>query len=141
MADLSQTAANVGLISSGGTVQTVQAGEAITQGMPVYENTSSSPSKWYQADANASAEASAATAFALTPASTDGYFVLIKGNGAEVNLGATLTVGETYVVSATKGAVAPIGDLTTGDFPTILGTATATNTLKTNFSSAGVAKP
>jgi len=118
MANLSQTAANVAIGSVSTRVRVVQAGESITQGMPVYRL--SSDSKYYQSDANASAAASDCDGIALTPAATDGYFVIVEpGVGAKVNLGATLTVGQTYTVSATKGAICPIADLTTGDYPTI----------------------
>lgn len=139
MANLSQTPANVKIMAaSAARVRVVQGGEAITQGMPVYQ--AGGDNKWYQADANASAAAAAATAIALTPCGIDGYFVIAE-TGTTVDLGATLTVGTTYVVSATKGAIAPIADLTTGDYTTILGTATAAGSLPLNISSSGVAKP
>lgn len=140
MANLTQTAANVALGSQATRTQIVQAGESVTQGMPVYLNTSDS--KYYQSDANASATAAGCNGIALTPASTDGYFVIATpGSGAKVNLGATLTVGQTYTVSATKGAICPIGDLTTGDYPTILGIASTTALLNFNVQAGGVAKP
>jgi hypothetical protein len=136
MANLTQTAANVGVGASSGRVRIVQAGEAITQGMPVYESTS----KWYQADANVQS-ASQATAIALTSASTDGWIVIVETVNAYVNLGATLVVGETYVVSRTKGAICPIGDLVAGDYPCILGTATTASLLRTIFYYPGSVKP
>jgi hypothetical protein len=46
-----------------------------------------------------------------------------------INLGATLVVGEVYVVSATLGAIAPIGDLVSTNFVTPLGTAISTSVL------------
>jgi hypothetical protein len=136
MANLTQTAANVGVGDTKSKLRLVQAGESITRGMPVYE----SASKWYQADANVQA-ASQSTAIAQSSASTDGYIIISEGAGCLVNLGATLTVGETYVVSATKGAICPIGDLTTGDYPCVLGTATTTALIKTAFYYSGAAKP
>ncbi len=60
---------------------------------------------------------------------------------SKVNLGATLTVGTTYVVSATKGAIAPIADLTTLDYVTILGTASTTALLDFVVTSTGIVKP
>jgi hypothetical protein len=140
MANLSQTAANVAIGSSSTRVRVVQAGESITQGMPVYRL--SSDSKFYQSDANASAAASDCDGIAITPAATDGYFVIVEpGVGAKVNLGATLTVGQTYTVSATKGAICPIADLTTGDYPTILGVASTTALLDFIVNASGVVKP
>jgi hypothetical protein len=139
MAALSQTAANVGIGSSGTRVRTVQAGEAITQGQPVYLSTVDS--KYYKADANASVTTAKAVGIAITPAGADGWFVMQEGANGLVNLGATLTVGETYVVGATAGQVNPIGDLSSGHYPCILGTATTTALIQTLYSFTGVAKP
>lgn len=145
MANLTQTASSVGIGSSSTTAtsiggfNSVQAGEAITQGMPVY--LSSTDGKYYKADANASSSTAQARGIALTPASTNGYFIIHNAIGAYINLGATLTVGTTYVVSATAGAICPIADLTTGDYPCILGTAYSSSLLLTAYSFAGVAKP
>lgn len=139
MAALTQTPANVAIGSAGTRTRPVQAGEAITQGMPVYLNTSDS--KYYRADANLSVAAANAVGIALTPAATDGYFIMQEGAGWLVNLGATLTVGETYCVGPTAGQIVPIGDLTSGHFPCILGTATTTALLQTLYSFTGVAKP
>jgi hypothetical protein len=138
MAALSQTPANVGIGSSGTSVRKVQAGEAITQGMPVYLNTDS---KHYRADSNASAVTAKAVGIAITPASTDGWFVIADAPGGLVNLGATLVVGETYVVGATSGQVNPIGDLASGHFPCLLGTAVSTSLIQTLFSFTGIARP
>lgn len=142
MANLSQTAANVAVGSSTTTVALVQAGESVTQGMPVYFATDG---KYYQSDANASATTADVDGIAISPASTDGYFMIAKPsttpNRSLVNLGATLTVGETYVVSATKGAIAPIGDLTNGDYPVILGVAKTAALLDFQVAISTVAKP
>jgi hypothetical protein len=138
MADLSQTRANVALGTTSARVQVGQAGESISQGMPIYKSTSDS--KWYQADANASATTAAATATSLTPASTNGYFVYSSEVNALINLGATLTEGETYIVSRTKGAICPIGDATTGDFVRILGQAETTALLRTSYTGGTTAK-
>lgn len=140
MANLSQTAANVALGSQSTRTRIVQAGEAITQGMPVYVSTANN--KAYQSDADASATAAACDGIALTPAASDGFFVMaLPGSDSKVNLGATLVVGETYTVSRTKGAICPIGDLTTGDFPTHLGIASTAALLDFSVFSGGVAKP
>lgn len=138
MANLSQTAANVAVGSLATRTRVVQAGEAITQGQPVYLNTATA--KYLRTDANASATAAEAKGIALTPASTDGFFVMQEGAGGYVNLGATLTVGETYTVSATAGAICPIGDLTTGDYPCILGIARTTALIQTVYAFTGIAK-
>lgn len=129
MANLTQTPANVGIGDQRSRLDPVIAGEAITQGMPVYE----SSGKWYQADANVLA-ASQSTAIAMSAAAADNDpLIVAKGAGCLINLGATLAVGETYVVSRTKGAICPIGDLTTGDYPCILGIARTTKYMNTVY--------
>ncbi len=137
MADLTVTAANVAIAGEDARIRKVQAGEAVTQGQPCYLK--SSDGKYYKADADLSADASAAAGIVITPASADGYFVIAESG--PVNVGATLTVGETYAVSATAGGIAPIGDLVTGDYPTILGTATTASKLVLSINASGVAKP
>ena len=136
MANITQTAANVAAGSSATRVQLVQAGETITQGMPVYL---ASDGKYYQTDANDTAVKAQAKGIAVSPAATDGYF-LMAVDGL-INLGATLAVGQIYCVSATKGAIAPYGDLTTNDFVTILGIATTTALMDINIVISGVQKP
>lgn len=136
MANITQTAANVAAGSSATRVQLVQAGEAITQGQPVYL---ASDGKYYQTDANDTAVKAQAKGIAVSPAALDGYFLM--ANDGLINLGATLAVGQVYCVSATKGAIAPYGDLTTNDYVTILGIATTTALMDINIVIGGVQKP
>lgn len=139
MANLSQTAANVSLTNvAGSRVEQGIAGEAITQGMPVY--LLSTDSKHYQCDADLTAVEAACVGIALTPAATDEYFLIAKP-GTTIDLGATLTVGQAYAVSATKGAIAPLSDLSTGAYPTILGVATTSGKLPLDILASGVVKP
>jgi hypothetical protein len=137
MANLTQTAANVATGSAATVITLVQAGEAITQGQPVYQ--SSTTLKYLQTDANDTAAKADAKGIALTPAASDGYFVIVKSG--PINLGATLTVGQLYVVSATKGAIAPIADLGSSDYVTSLGIATTSALLNLDISASGVQKP
>jgi hypothetical protein len=136
MADLSITAANVKAGSASTRVQLVQAGEAIDQGEPAYL---ASDGKYYQTDANDTAIKAQAKGIAITPASTDGYFLLAVDG--LINLGATLAVGQIYVCSATKGGIAPYADLTTNDYVSIVGVATTTALLDINLLVSGVQKP
>lgn len=137
MANLTQTAANVGLTDDGlaTTLLTGLAGEALTQGQPVYLNGS-----YYKCDADAGQPNAVAKGIVLTPGAT-GETVVIAPTGTTIDVGATLTVGETYVVSATAGAIAPIGDLTTGDYVTILGVAKAAGKLVLDINATGTPKP
>jgi len=142
MAAISTTASSVNIGDLTVKLTSVIGGEAITQGMPVYKSTATNPAKYYKADSNVSAAAATAVGIALTACSGDGgYFVMMSGNEVLVNLGATLVVGTTYCVGATAGTIVPIADLTTGDYPFILGTATTAALLKTAFAGAGVVKP
>lgn len=140
MADLTITAANVALAgnTTGAGPTVVQYGEAVTQGEPLYLDTSDG--KYYLADADLSATASEATKLAMTPGGADD-FGIVAGAGMEVDLGATLVVGETYVVSATAGGIAPIGDLTSGDYTCIIGTAETASKIKLQFLFTNAAKP
>lgn len=135
MANLSQTAANVGIGSTGTRTRVVQAGSAITNGQPVYL----SAGKYYPADASLAASANAA-GIAISGASTDGFFLMQEGPGGLVNLGATLVVGQVYCVSATPGAICPYEDLLTGEFVCILGIATSASLLQTSYTYSSVAK-
>lgn len=137
MADLSITAASVGIAALGTQYTTVQVGEAVTQGQPGYPSTADN--LYYQTDANLSAAAAAATGVFLTAAATSGYAIFAQ-RGSYIP-GATLTVGQTYCVSRTKGGICPIADLTTGDYVTILGVATTTTALTLAINASGTPKP
>ena len=59
----------------------------------------------------------------------------------QIILGAVLLPGEFYVVSAAAaGAIAPISDITTGNWPFILGQAIDTAILKLDFLAGSVAR-
>jgi hypothetical protein len=133
MADLSITAANVKLKTSTG-VFVLQVGEAVAQGRTLYQR--ASDGKYMLGDADVLAT-SLVRYIALTPASTDGYVVAVRDG--EIDLGATLTAGATYVASTTPGGIAPIADLASGDFKTILGTARDASTLVLDIAATGIA--
>jgi hypothetical protein len=135
MADLSITAANVGATSSSVT-SLVQVGETVTQGQPGYRK--ALDGLYYKADANASSATAEALGVFLTGASTNGY-ALFCTSGSYL-AGATLTVGETYVVSATAGGIAPVADVTTGWYVTILGVASSSSTLALGIFRSGTAR-
>jgi len=74
----------------------------------------------------------------LTAGAADDFVVLIRGGN--MDLGATLTVGETYVVSSTSGGIAPIGDLVSSNYVSILGIATASDNLNLAINVSGIQK-
>jgi hypothetical protein len=138
MVDITQTAANVGLTanSSATVLQTVLAGEALTQGQPVYL----SAGKYYKADADAGLVNAAAVGICMSPAAADEYFSMAVA-GAKIDLGATLGVGSSYVVSGTAGGIAPIADLATGDWVTHIGTASLANEIELVMKATGSQVP
>lgn len=57
----------------------------------------------------------------------------------DLDPGAVLIIGETYVLGTALGSIAPIGDIGIGDFTTILGIASSANNLKVNIFQGGTA--
>lgn len=140
MADLTITAANVRVKNAATGLHRVQAGEANTHGQSVYLK--ASDSKWYKADADLSAEAagSGGLGIVMVPAGAmDDYFYIAKDPGGAIDIGATLTQGEIYVLSGTPGGVCPEGDLSAGERVTIIGVGANPSTLNLLFQATGVA--
>lgn len=136
MADLTITAANVRPATAGASQETGIAGASITAGQVVYKDATTG--KYLLADADVLAS-SRAVGIALH-ASADNQPLTVQTKGDDVTIGATVAVGETYVVSTTTGGIAPLSDLSSGDFPTILGYAPEAGKLKLNIIQYGVAK-
>lgn len=137
MADLTQTAANVGISGQAVTTEIVQAGASatITQGNPVYK---AATGRYELSDTDVLATA-VVDGIAMTPAGNDGWFIL--ATDGPVDLGATLVLNTEYVPSDTAGNVMPDADLTTGQFKTSLGSATAADTLDLKIVVSGIAEP
>jgi hypothetical protein len=142
MADLVIGTVEVGSALTRSDLDVKQVSEAVSIGEVLYLN--SADSKYALADASAEASAEA-THIALSAASADGdYVVVMKLDSSvalQIDLGAALTVGTTYVVSATAGAIAPESDLLSGDYVTHLGVATTASLLDIKLNVTGVAKP
>ncbi|MCA9222073.1 MAG: hypothetical protein KDA71_17210 [Planctomycetales bacterium] len=140
MTALSQTPANVAVGTQDVPIKSVQYGESILQGMPIYLHTDG---KYYKAS-NQSELAAEVVAIALTPGSTNDWGIAItpstRSGRSLVNLGATLAVGETYTLADTAGAIGPIADNGSGDFITILGVAVTTALLDFQVIISGTAK-
>ncbi len=56
-----------------------------------------------------------------------------------VDMGAILSIGETYIVGAAPGGLAPETDAVAGNFTTVVGIATTVNLLKLGILQSGVA--
>jgi hypothetical protein len=135
--DLSITAANVKATAATSKVSRVPLGETITQGQAVYKKTTDN--KYYKADCDAGSGADLAEGIAVTPGGNGEFgYVIFAG---PLNIGATLTVGEIYVLSDVAGGVRPKADNGTGDKVTILGVATSSSSLFVNPFASGAAIP
>jgi len=136
MADLSVVAADV-LAVSGTTTIRGTAGATITAGQLVYLNSSTGRYSLAQGDA---ATTDAVVGLAAHGASNGQPLQVITGG--VVDLGVTLTVGEIYVLSAAAaGAIAPKGDLSNGEYVSIVGVAQTADNLLLGIINSGVAVP
>lgn len=136
MADLTLTAASV-LAGTNATTENGIAGATITQGSALYYDATTS--KWKLADnddASAVVRMSSKGGIALNAAS-DGQPITVLRAGA-VTIGATLTAGSPYYLSATPGKICPQADLVTGKTVVLLGMATSTTVLNVAINYTGV---
>ncbi|MDX0007827.1 hypothetical protein GOB40_13900 [Sinorhizobium meliloti] len=139
MADLVITAANV-VAGAGAKTTSGTAGAAITAGQVVYLD-STTTGKWQLSDSDAATAAArgqgANVGIALNGAANGQPLeVLTEG---PITLGAVLTAGTAYYLSPTPGGIAPLADLLTGDYVTLLGLATSTSVLNLDIQYSGVA--
>lgn len=137
MADLSQTRTDVA-IAGPASLQSVVVGEAVLQGQPGYQDATTG--KWMKAANTSQAAAKASCIFLTAGAGDNSWVVILTGNGLLVNLGATLVVGKTYVVSG-SGAIVEGSELTSGKWIAHLGEAVTANVLKTKFNILNVQVP
>jgi hypothetical protein len=114
----------------------VKYGATIAAGQPI----AIAGNKHVLADANASAALASAEGIAMTPGVDNGFGVMAFG-GPVILVGATMTVGETYIVSPTAGAIMPNVDRAAGDFVTRLGTASSATQLNLSIQATGVQVP
>lgn len=143
MADLSITVASVAL-SSGAVCKDFPAGTTITAGMVVYLTNSNT---WAKAGCTSATLAgnNTRTGIALH-AALSGQPLAVQETGV-INLGAALTVGTLYCVSATAGNICPFADLASTNKINILGIATSASLLNMKYKEAftggytGVAVP
>ncbi len=142
MADITITATSVANYSDA-KPRTGIAGEAggITAGMALYKNSSG---QYVKANAATGSPATAKIdGIALSGAAQNQPFTLVEpASGGHINLGATLVVGQTYVLSAsgTPGAIAPFSDLASGNYVVVLGVARTASKLLMSYFDPDVAK-
>lgn len=134
MADLVITAANV-VAGNGASRRDGTAGEAITAGQVVYLD--AADQRYKLADCDAAAALRSPRGIALNGAAA-GQPIEVLTEGP-VTIGAVLTAGTAYYLSGTPGGIAPVADLATGDYPTIVGIATSASVLDVKLHESGVA--
>ena len=135
MTDLSITAANV-VRGSTAEIEHGTAGATITAGQAVYRDSADGEYKLADSD-SATAAIRVPRGIALNGGSDGQPLTIIKSG--PVTIGATMTAGVAYYLSDTPGGIAPVGDLTTGDYPCLLGIATSTTVFEVKIISSGVA--
>ena len=133
MTDLTQTAANV-QSGNGATLQRKDAAETITAGESVYVD-SNNQLALCEND-NSAVEANAG-GIAVNGGAA-GQPVTYQ-TGGRINVGAALVAGETYVIGAVFGAIAPVADVAASEFSTILGIAISTSELEMSLNASGIA--
>ena len=138
MADISITAASV-LASATALTASGVAGATILAGQTLYIDTANS-NVLKLADSNASALTATVCGIALHGAAS-GQPIKYVYEDSTFTPGATLTVGQTFAASATAGGIAPIADLTTGDYPAVLFVAKTASTAVLRILRGTAAKP
>lgn len=123
MADVSPTAADVVMVS--GSDKKVTFGATITAGAVLYFDTTAGEGDYKLAQCDGTAlEAGSADIVIALNGGADGQpgRVAALNPGDVVNVGATLTEGEIYVLSQAAGAMCPEADIVTADdYVTVLG--------------------
>lgn len=132
MVDLVITASDVDNIS--GSQRTAEAGVAIAAGQVVYIDSSNLVQL---CEKDQTAVEAAAVGFALNAAGI-GQPVTYQVGGV-IDLGVVLTTGAVYVVGAGPGGIAPVADIVSTNFVTILGIAISSTNLQIGVNPSGVA--
>lgn len=136
MADLIITSGSVKKVAGSTVTDEGIAGVSVTAGQALYKSLTNA-GKLALADADTEAE-SIFEGIALHAAGADQpveYAV-----GGLIDIGATVAVGQFYVVSVTAGGIAPYGDLATGDFPSSVGFGVTTGRIEIRKNNSRVAK-
>ncbi len=116
-------------------VRRVTYGETIDAGEAVYYDTTDEEYKL--ADANNTEETARAVGIAITPG-VDGGEGYIATGGSIILVGATVAVGQAYVVSQTPGGLDTEGTLTTNDYVTFLAIGETTTQIALNIQATGI---
>ena len=135
MADITITAANV-VAGANSKVKHGTAGATITAGQSVYLDPTDKKYKLADYD-SATAAVRSAKGIALHGAA-NGQPLAVHTSG-DITIGGTMTAGLAYYLSPTPGGICPVGDLGSGDYPSIIGIAKSATVLSVQLQEAGVA--
>lgn len=122
MTDLTITAANV---ASSGRKETGTFGDTIVAGKVLMKDASTKKFELADADSTSLDEV---YGIALN-GGADGQPGVVALPGSDITIGATLTAGTAYYLSATPGGICPFADLASGDRVIFLGIAKSTSVL------------
>ena len=136
MAALNPTEAEVLVIS--GSIKRCVFGGSVTQGMALYKDTSDNN---HFKPADADVEASAVVEGIALCAGEDGQEGTYLANGGVIDLGVALTVGTFYYLGLGAGEIGPLGDLSSGDYITLLGYALTADNLQLHIINTGLTVP
>lgn len=137
MADLTITAASV-VAGANASITRGTAGASVTAGQVVYLDEAST-GKWLLADndaATAAARGNGKIGIALHAAAANQP--LSVQTAGTITIGATMTAGVDYYLSATAGGICPYADIGSADYVTRVGMATSTTVLTLDFLYSGV---
>jgi hypothetical protein len=138
MADISVTAGSV-LASANAVIERkYNAGATVAAGDVVYLD---SNNKWMLMDSNASAAGNnvADTRGIALGGGANNQPIAVCTRDSFFTPGATLTNGIAYYASPNAGKIAPVGDIGSGNYATVLGIARTTTVMNLNPTASGIA--
>ncbi len=134
MADISITASSV-IAGAGAKIEDMMAGATVTAGQVVYKSETDGLARL--ADNNgASANIRTPYGIALNGASS-GQPVRVLTEGP-ITIGGAVSSGLAYYLSATPGGICPVGDLSTGNYVSLIGATTSSTVLFVQILATGV---
>lgn len=136
MADLTITAASVIAGASAVIDRTHNAGAAVTAGQTVYLDPADATYKL--SDNNSGTAAARVVSGIALNGAASGQPLAVVTNGL-VTIGAAVTAGVGYYLSATPGGICPIADLGSGSYPSLIGFAINATQINVAIAPAGVA--
>lgn len=135
MVDISFTATDVVASTNTGHIQHGTAGGTIAGGQLIYQ-AADGDLEAAQADA---ATTDAILGVALNAAAAGQTVSYIGVNGTQVDFGGGVTLGEAYVLSAAAaGGIAPVADLTTNNYISLLGVGISSTAIMLAIANTGV---